>query len=212
MQSELEISDALTPLQAPLHWVWSPCFNVMYKIAFLPFPDRKHLIWSLDKHQLTILVQRTRRETFYRHIHHLKLLFLYVTCCMVNWPDLHIVFQDVKLNLWTSWMDFCKAVTQPWISTYCAHSSFCITYYSQQHPSLKVRILAIVDNLNLLGAIRDITVIYFELEYVLKEVFGIKLNLQKSSLLLQLHSVADPVSFMEPVYQQLPQLRYPSGC
>jgi hypothetical protein len=39
-------------------------------------------------------------------------------------------------------------------------------------------------------------------------VIGIKLNLQKSFLLaLQLHSVADSVSFMEPVYQQFPQLR-----
>ncbi len=42
---------------------------------------------------------------------------------------------------------------------------------------------------------------------VLREVFGVKLNLQKLSLLaLQLHSVADPVSFMEPIKQQLPEL------
>ncbi len=43
---------------------------------------------------------------------------------------------------------------------------------------------------------------------MLKEVFGITLNLRKSSLLLlQLHTVVDPVSFMEPIYQQLPELR-----
>ncbi len=34
------------------------------------------------------------------------------------------------------------------------------------------------------------------------------MNLQKSSLhALQLHSVVDAVSFMEPLYQQLPELR-----
>jgi hypothetical protein len=39
-------------------------------------------------------------------------------------------------------------------------------------------------------------------------VFGVDLNLQKSSLLaLQLHTVMDPVSDLEPVYQQLPDLR-----
>jgi hypothetical protein len=39
-------------------------------------------------------------------------------------------------------------------------------------------------------------------------VFGVDLNLQKSSLLaLQLHTLMDPVSDMEPVYQQLPDLR-----
>jgi hypothetical protein len=62
--------------------------------------------------------------------------------------------------------------------------------------------------INLLGSIREITVIYFELKIVLKEVFGVHLNLQKSSpLALQLHSVVDPVSFMEPIYHQCPDLR-----
>jgi hypothetical protein len=38
-------------------------------------------------------------------------------------------------------------------------------------------------------------------------VFGVQLNLQESPLLaLQLHSVADPVSFMGPIHQQLPEL------
>jgi hypothetical protein len=38
---------------------------------------------------------------------------------------------------------------------------FALNIFLCKHPSLNVRILAIVDNLNLLGAIRDITVIYF---------------------------------------------------
>jgi hypothetical protein len=77
-----------------------------------------------------------------------------------------------------------------------------------KYPSLDVRALAIVDDINFLGCIRDTACIYFEMKIVFKEVFGINLNLRKSSLLLlQLHTVVDPVAYMEPVYQLLPELR-----
>ena len=73
-----------------------------------------------------------------------------------------------------------------------------------KHPRMEVRSLAIVDDITFLGSIRDTACIYFELKIVLKEIFGINLNLRKSSLLLlQLHTVVDPVSFMEPIYQML---------
>ncbi len=58
------------------------------------------------------------------------------------------------------------------------------------------------------SSLQKISVIYLELEIVLKEVFGVRLNLQKPSLLaLQFHSVVGHVSFMEQTYQQLPELR-----
>ena len=77
-----------------------------------------------------------------------------------------------------------------------------------KHPRMEVRSLAIVDDITFLGSIRDTACIYFELKIVLKEIFGINLNLRKSSLLLlQLHTVVDPVSFMEPIYQMLPEIR-----
>ncbi len=42
----------------------------------------------------------------------------------------------------------------------------------------------------------------------MKTASGVDFNLQKSSLLaLQLHTVMDPVSDLETVYQQLPDLR-----
>jgi hypothetical protein len=79
-----------------------------------------------------------------------------------------------------------------------------LTKYTQ----LPVRALAIADDIKLLGTIQHAATIYFEVKTVLKIVFGVDLNLQKSSLLaLQLHTVMDPVSDLEPVYQQLPDLR-----
>ena len=74
-------------------------------------------------------------------------------------------------------------------------------------PHVPVRMLAIVDDIKVLGTVRDGVPIYFELKTVLKTVFGVDLNLQKSSLLaLQLHTVVDPVSALDPIYMQLPEL------
>ena len=76
-----------------------------------------------------------------------------------------------------------------------------------KHPDLKVRILGIVDDLDLLGTIRDCVIIYFDLKVLFKELFGTDLNMQKSSLLaLQMHTVIDPTSTLEPLYVQLPEL------
>ena len=41
-----------------------------------------------------------------------------------------------------------------------------------KHPDLKVRILGIVDDLDLLGTIRDCVIIYFDLKVLFKELFG----------------------------------------
>jgi hypothetical protein len=77
-----------------------------------------------------------------------------------------------------------------------------------KHPQLAVRILAIVDDISLLGTIREIVIIYVDLKIVLLDLFGVTLNLKKSSLLcLQLHTVVDPVASLETVFQQLPDLR-----
>ena len=73
---------------------------------------------------------------------------------------------------------------------------------------MAVRILGIVDDFKLLGRIRDIISIYFDLQHVLKDLFGVNLNLKKSSLLcLQMHTILDPASSLEPIYQQFPQMR-----
>jgi hypothetical protein len=83
----------------------------------------------------------------------------------------------------------------------------------RKHLNFELQILAIVDIINLLGSFRETTVFYFELNIVLKEVIGVQLNLQESSLLaLQLHLVVDPVSFMEPIYQQADSSFDPSCC
>ena len=64
-----------------------------------------------------------------------------------------------------------------------------------KHPDMEVRILGIVDDLNLLGKIRDCVIIYFDLKILFKNLFGTDLNMQKSSLLaLQMHTVIDPTS------------------
>ena len=77
-----------------------------------------------------------------------------------------------------------------------------------KHPDLQVRILGIVDDLDLLGKISDCVIIYFELKALFKDLFGTDLNMQKSSLLaLQMHTVIDPTSTLEPLYVQLPELR-----
>jgi hypothetical protein len=72
-----------------------------------------------------------------------------------------------------------------------------------KHPAhLAVRILGIIDDFKLLGRIHDIIIIYFDLQRVtvLKDLFGVTLNLKKSSLLcLQLHTILDPVSSLEPI-------------
>ena len=78
----------------------------------------------------------------------------------------------------------------------------------QRHPDLPVRILALIDDLNILGTIQDVTVIDFELKLRFKDFFGVELNLRKSSLLvLQMHTVVDPATKFDPVYQQFPDLR-----
>jgi hypothetical protein len=40
-----------------------------------------------------------------------------------------------------------------------------------KHPALAVRILGIIDDFKLLGRIRDIIIIYFDLQRVLKDLF-----------------------------------------
>ncbi len=82
-----------------------------------------------------------------------------------------------------------------------------------KHPDLAIRILGIVDDFKLLvlGRIRNIISIYFYLQHVLKDLFGVNLNLKKSSLLcLQMHTiqVLDPASSLEPIYQQFPQMHF----
>ncbi len=52
-----------------------------------------------------------------------------------------------------------------------------------KYPNLAIRILAIIDDLSLLGTIRDIVIIYIDLKTVLKSLFGLTLNVKKSSLL-----------------------------
>jgi hypothetical protein len=42
-----------------------------------------------------------------------------------------------------------------------------------KQTQLAVRILAIVDNLSLLGAICDIVIVYVDLKIVLKDLFGV---------------------------------------
>ncbi len=77
-----------------------------------------------------------------------------------------------------------------------------------KHPDLEVRILGIVDDLDLLEKIQDCVIVYFELKVLFKELFGTDLNMQKSSLLaLQMHTVIDPTSTLEPLYVQLLELR-----
>ncbi len=76
-----------------------------------------------------------------------------------------------------------------------------------KHPQRAVQSLWIVYDLNLLGAIQDVVVVYMDLKIILKDLFGVNLNLKKSSLLLQLHTVVDPAASMEPIFQQLPDLR-----
>jgi hypothetical protein len=65
----------------------------------------------------------------------------------------------------------------------------------------------IIDDFKLLGRIRDIIIVYFDLQHVLKDLFGVNLNLKKSSLLcLQIHTILDPASSLEQIYQQIHQM------
>ncbi len=60
-----------------------------------------------------------------------------------------------------------------------------------------------------LGKLQDCVIIYFDLKVPFKELFGTDLNMQKSSeslLALQMHTVIDPTSTLEPLYVQLPEL------
>ena len=93
-----------------------------------------------------------------------------------------------------------------WIAFNYASSSLGIAL--SKHPDMEVRILGIVDDLNLLGKICDCVIIYFDLKILFKNLFGTDLNMQKSSLLaLQMHTVIDPTSTLEPLYVELPELR-----
>ena len=77
-----------------------------------------------------------------------------------------------------------------------------------RHPNMLVRALAIIDDVSLLGAARDIGPLFLDVRAVFKDTCGVDLKLPKCShLILPMHTIVDPAQSLISIYEQLPQLR-----
>ena len=77
----------------------------------------------------------------------------------------------------------------------------------KQHPSDLIRVLAIADDLTILGPLHVTTPFVMDLRLILKELLQAEVNIAKSSLiLLQLHHEPNPLCWIRALLDQLPAL------
>ena len=76
-----------------------------------------------------------------------------------------------------------------------------------KYPNIPVRILTIMDDFHLLGAVKYLGPLFHTLSEILSDCVGVKINLSKSSLnVLQAATILNPSAAMQLVYDECPIL------